>query len=94
MKYKYRVKGLIQKSFILRGIHFRVGENMDFYIYENQLEFIKERVKIEDLIDVDEKLQHTPEPVLVEENTQTESKPKGVKNGLPKTNKRFNKINA
>ena len=98
MKYKYRVKGLIQKAFILRGVYFPFGENIDFYIFENQLDFIKERVKIEDLIDVEEKLQEkTPEPVLVE--TKTETKPKGVNNGVQKprtnsSNKNKHKNNA
>ena len=51
MEFKYRVKGLIQRPFILRSAYMAIGENMDFYIRENELEFVKSRCKIEELID-------------------------------------------
>ena len=81
MKFKYRVKGLVEKSFILRGAYFAVGANMDFYIPESELEFVKERCRIEELIDLEQKPVESPEPVL-EEKTESENKPKGVKNGV------------
>ena len=58
-----------------------IGENMDFYIRENELEFVKSRCKIEELIDLNEPKVKTPEPVLEEKKTESESKPKGVNNG-------------
>ena len=73
MKFKYRVKGLIQSPFILRSAYFRIGDNMDFYIAEGELEFVKSRCKIEELIDLDKKVVPTPEPVL-EEKPDTQPK--------------------
>lgn len=73
MKFKYRVKGLVQSPFILRSAYFTVGDNMDFYITERELEFVKARCKIEELIDLDKKIAPTPEPVL-EEKTDTQPK--------------------
>lgn len=92
MKFKYRVKGLIQSPFILRSAYFAVGDNMDFYIAEGELEFVKARCKIEELIDLDEKVVSAPEPVL-EEKTDTQPK-EVVKNDKvqPKVN-RPNKSN-
>lgn len=88
MKFKYRVKGLIEKSFILRGAYFAIGDNMDFYIPEKELKFVKERCKIEELIDLEETIE-TPKPVL--EEKQIENKPKGEKNELQ--NKSTNNAN-
>lgn len=81
MKFKYRVKGLVEKSFILRGAYFAIGANMDFYIPESELEFVNGHCRIEELIDLEQKPVESPEPVL-EEKTESENKPKGVKNGL------------
>lgn len=75
MEFKYRIKGLIQRPFILRGAYMTIGENMDFYIRENELEFVKDRCKIEELIDLSEQKVNTPEPVLEE---QTDTQPKEV----------------
>lgn len=73
MKFKYRVQGLIQSPFILRSAYFAVGDNMDFYITESELEFVKTRCKIEELIDLDKKVVPAPEPVL-EDKTDTQPK--------------------
>lgn len=73
MKFKYRVKGLVQSPFILRSAYFNVGDNMDFYITESELEFVKARCKIQELIDLEKTVASTPEPVL-EEQTDTQSK--------------------
>lgn len=78
MSFKYRVKGIVEKSFILRGAYFPIGMEMDFYISESELEFVSARCKVAKLIDLKEKLDDAPKPVLEE----TESKPKGVKNEL------------
>ena len=76
-----------------------IGENMDFYIRENELEFVKDRCKIEELIDLSEQKVNTPEPVLEENKTESETKPKGVNNGVQKprtssSNKNKHKNNA
>lgn len=73
MKFKYRVQGLIQSPFILRSAYFAVGDNMDFYITESELEFVKTRCKIEALIDLEKKVVSAPEPVL-EEKADIQSK--------------------
>ncbi len=79
MTKKYRVKGKVNSPFILSGMHFAVDSDMDFCINENEIEFIKERVSVSELIDLSKKAVETPKPVL--EEPKTESKPKGVKNG-------------
>lgn len=76
MSFKYRVKGIVEKPFILRGAHFPIGMEMDFYISESELEFVSARCKVAKLIDLKEKLDDTPKPML------EENKPKGVKNEL------------
>ena len=75
MEFKYRIKGLIQSPFILRSAYFGIGDNMDFYIAEGELEFVKARCKIDELIDLDKKVVSNPEPVLEEKN---ETQPKDV----------------
>lgn len=80
MTKKYRVKGKVNSPFILSGLYFAIDSDIDFCISENEIEFVKERVSISELIDLSEKAVETPEPVL-EEQPKTESKPKGVKNG-------------
>lgn len=76
-----------------------IGENMDFYIRENELEFVKDRCKIEELIDLNEQKVNTPKPVLEEKKTESETEPKGVNNGVQKprtnsSNKNKHKNNA
>ena len=78
MKFKYRVKGKVNSPFILRGLHFAVDSDMDFCIYENEAEFVKERVSVSDLIDLTEKPIETPNPVLEKAEPKTIEKPKGV----------------
>ena len=85
MTKKYRVKGKVNSPFILSGLYFAIDSDMDFCINESEIEFVKERVSISELIDLSKKAVETPEPVL-EEQPKTESKPKGVKNERQKSN--------
>ena len=85
MTKKYRVKGKVNSPFILSGLYFAIDSDMDFCISENEIEFVKERVSISELIDLSKKAIESPEPVL-EEQPKTESKPKGVKNERQKSN--------
>ena len=85
MTKKYRVKGKVNSPFILGGLHFAIDSDMDFCINESEIEFIKERVSVSELIDLSEKAVETPKPVL-EEQPKTESKPKGVNNERQKSN--------
>lgn len=84
MNYRYRVKGVAEKAFILRGLHFRLGSKVDIAILESELAFIKERCKLTKVEDVTVRSQ--PMPI----NSQTT--PKGVKNELPKSAIGTNKI--
>lgn len=84
MTKKYRVKGKVNSPFILSGMHFAIDSDMDFCINENEIEFIKERVSVSELIDLSKKAVETPKPVL-EEQPKTESKPKGVNNERQKS---------
>ena len=46
MNYRYRVEGRVEKAFILRGMHFRIGGTIDTVILESELPFIKERCEL------------------------------------------------
>jgi hypothetical protein len=80
MDYRYRVKGVAEKAFILRGMHFRVGGTIDTAILESELAFVKERCKLEKIEDMQAK--NAPSQPIPN-NSQTT--PKGVKNELPKS---------
>lgn len=78
MKLEYRIKGKVQKSFILRGLVFRIGEDIDFVVYENELAFVKERCDVSELIDLNKKVEPAPKPIL-EEKTDTIEEIKEIK---------------
>ena len=75
MAFKYRVKGKVERAFIIRGLHFDVGSEIDFYVTEKELEFVKERCQIAELIDSTKPIDN-PTPMLEE---PIENKPKGEK---------------
>ena len=86
MNYKYRVKGVVEKPFILRGTHFRIGGKIDLHIDESELNFIKERCKLTQATDL-QKVYETPKPIQhttqVKAQNQTQ---KVVRNEQPKVN--------
>lgn len=43
MELKYIVKGIVKNSFIIRGLHFPIGSDIELRVSENELNFIKER---------------------------------------------------
>ncbi len=86
MNYRYRVKGCAEKAFILRGMHFRVGGEVDTDILENELAFVKERCSLTEVVDRQAK---TAPSKPIPTNSQTT--PKGVKNELPKSTSGANK---
>lgn len=90
MDYRYRVKGCAEKAFILRGMHFRVGGEIDTVILESELAFVKERCRLDKVEDMQAKT--APSQPIPTNSTKTT---KGVKNELPKstsgTNKSANK---
>lgn len=92
MNYKYRVKGVVEKSFILRGLFFRIGSCIDLYITEKELNFVKERcndLKVNDL----QKATETPKPIQNTTQVKTQNQTqKVVKNELPKQSSGTNKV--
>lgn len=85
MNYKYRVKGVVEKPFILRGVHFCIGSKIDLHIVESELNFIKERCKLTQVIDL-QKVAETPKPIQHTTQIKAQTIQKAVKNELPKTN--------
>lgn len=77
MDYRYRVKGAVEKAFILRGMHFRIGTDINAVITESELDFVKERCALADICDLS---------LPVEPIPSNSSKPKkGVSNEQPKS---------
>jgi hypothetical protein len=85
MNYRYRVKGVAEKAFIMRGAHFRVGGTIDTVILESELAFVKERCRLDKVEDMQAKT--VPSQPIPANSIQT----KGVKNELPKSTSRANK---
>lgn len=87
MNYRYRVEGVAEKAFILRGMHFRVGGTISTEISESELAFVKERCKLEKVEDKQAKTAHS-QPIPANSSTTL----KGVKNELPKSASGTNKV--
>lgn len=87
---KYRFKGKVNSSFIIRGLVFQVGSDIDFGLTEKELEFVKAHCDAVDIIDLYKKdAIEIPNAVLEE---QIKNKPKEVENELrPKQNGGANK---
>ena len=72
MDFKYRVKGKVVQGFILRGDYKQYGAEVDICLYENELDFVKERcnlVTVEPFKEQDNVVEF-PRPVLKEEKVQ------------------------
>lgn len=82
MNYRYRVKGMTEKAFILRGMYFRVGSPIDTQILDSELSFIKERCKLDEIVDMATLSQPIP--------TNSTISKKGVTNELRKSTSRTN----
>lgn len=83
MNYRYRVEGVAEKAFILRGLHFRVGSKIDTAILESELAFVKARCKLKKVEDITVRSQPMP--------TNSQTTPRGVKNEFSKSNIGTNK---
>lgn len=99
MKFKYRFKGKVNSQLVLRGMLFKVGSKIDFCVSETELDFVKKHCSVDEIIDLEPKVVPIPEPVLEEKKTESETKPKGVNNGVQKprtnsSNKNKHKNNA
>lgn len=83
---KYRFKGKVNSSFILRGMVFSEGSDIDFGLSDRELDFVKAHCDAIEIIDLYKKdTTEIPKTVL-------EDKPKEVENELqPKSNGNANK---
>lgn len=81
MLFRYRFKGKVNSQFVIRGFLFKVGSSIDFCVSEKELDFVKQHCADMEIIDLEPKqVIETPKPVLEEQKTESESKPKGVNN--------------
>lgn len=79
MQHRYRVLGKVEQSFILRGAYFAIGSKIDFYVLESELSFVKERCKIDNIVDL-------------QENTETKNSVSNVaKSTKQPTKRQYNK---
>lgn len=88
MDYRYRVKGVAERFFILRGIYFYAGKKVDDYITEQELVFVQERCKLTEIVDL-KSTQSNPTPIP---NNSTETD-RGVKDDTQSTI-RANKVKS
>ena len=86
MDYRYRVKGVVEKAFILRGMHFRIGGEIDSIVLESELPFIKERCNLSEIIDKNEQADNSQSIP-----TNPKNRKKGENNELPKSASARNK---
>ena len=87
MNYRYKVKGYAEKAFILRGMHFRVGGDIETVILESELAFVKERCKLDKVEDLQcHSVSSQPVPV------KSQIKPKGAKNEPLQSASRTSKV--
>lgn len=78
MQYRYRVIGKVEHSFILRGAYFKIGSEIDFYITESEIDFVKERCKLETIEDL-QKSTNAGNSISNVAKTNTQSKEKPTK---------------
>ena len=84
MKFRYRFKGKVNSQFVVRGALFGVGDNIDFYFTEKELEFAKEHCTAIEIIDREQTSAiEIPSTIPNETEIKIENKSKEVvKNGL------------
>lgn len=82
MQYRYRVLGKVEHSFILRGAYFTIGSEIDFYIDESELPFVKERCKLETIEDL-QKATNAENSISGVAKTTTKSKGQATENVQP-----------
>lgn len=79
MQYRYRVEGKVEHSFILRGAFFGINDTINFYITESELDFVKERCKL-NVIEDTQKPTNADNSISNVAKTNTKSNKKAVKN--------------
>lgn len=82
MNFRYKVKGIVESPFILRGMAYIADNNIDTTIFEKEIEYIKAHCRLFEVVDL-----ATVSKPLPEKNVQ-----KGDKNVLSKPTSRTNKV--
>ncbi len=78
--FRYSIKGKVTQAFILRGLLYSTGKDIDTYINESEVELIKTHCKIAKLTDLQATANSTPKAI------PNNSKSKGVESDeLPKS---------
>ena len=73
MELKYRVLGKVNNAFILRGLHFASGFNIDFCVSGDELAFVKERCDIKEVKELKPKVApQSPAIPTVEKESQND----------------------
>lgn len=72
MSFKYMVKGKVKSGFIIRGFYNQVGSEITLYLFEDELEFVKDRCDIVSITELDK------EPALPESILEPEEEKKEV----------------
>lgn len=85
MTFRYRIIGTVKMPFILRGLFYKIGVNINSLLTEKELDFVKDRCQISQIIDLDKQEQiDNSIPKTFQEASE-------VKNELPKQTKRTTK---
>lgn len=80
MNLRYRIKGTVTRPFILRSLHCKIGFKIDLSVTEQELEFVKDRCEIEEIVDLAQPNDNsTPVPKIQKQNQG------GAKNELSKS---------
>ena len=82
MDFRYRIIGTVKMPFILRGLFYKIGVNINALLTEKELDFVKDRCQVSQIIDLNEQEQMDNSIPKVLEKTSE------VKNELPKQPKR------
>lgn len=83
MQYRYRVLGKVVQPFILRGAYFVKGSEIEFYITESELDFVKERCELEKIEDLQKATETTN---FVSKSNKAQNKPSTAQNDTVQAN--------
>ena len=82
MKYRYRVRGNVEKAFILRGAHFRIGSEIFTFITEEELAFIKDNCTLTEVEDFENTPSVSQDPIPTTKTTKSTRGRKVAQDGV------------
>lgn len=89
MEFRYRITGKIVKPFILRGLFYKIGVNINSLVTEKELDFVKDKCELTEIVDLSKQVEtDNPIPKVLDEKASE------VKNELPKQTKRTTKTTS